>query len=199
MPRSRFTCSCILCALAGLALAWLLLFASAPQARAQAPAAPKGPVSFINDVAPILKENCFACHDAKKRSGKYDMTTFEKLMAGGAGEEGITAGDHKESGVHALMVSEKERRMPPRKDNLSAVPKTQAEIVRKWIDQGAKLDPGIDPKADLVKELRTRWKAPAPPAAYKYPTIVNALAFTPDGKQLVIGGHHELTVWDVAT
>src|SRR2546430_12432529 len=26
----------------------------------------------------------------------------------------------------------------------------------------------------------------------------NALAFTPDGKQLVVGGHHELTVWDAA-
>ena len=26
------------------------------------------PVSFINDVAPILKENCFACHDARRRS-----------------------------------------------------------------------------------------------------------------------------------
>ena len=149
-------------------------------------------------MAPILKENCFACHDAKKRSGKFDMTTFEKLMAGGAGEEGITAGDHKESGPYTLMVSEKERRMPPRKDNLSPVPRGQTEVVKRWIDQGAKLDPGIDPKADLVKELRTRWKAPAPPAAYKYPTIVNALAFTPDGKQLVIGGHHELTVWDVA-
>ena len=27
------------------------------------------PISFINEVAPILKENCLACHDAKKRNG----------------------------------------------------------------------------------------------------------------------------------
>ncbi|HVK12419.1 MAG TPA: c-type cytochrome domain-containing protein [Gemmataceae bacterium] len=188
LTRTRF---CVLCGALTVLVAWLI--ASVPAARAQ-----DKPVSFINEVAPILKENCFACHDGKKRSGKYDMTTFEKLMAGGAGEEGVTAGDHKESGVYTLIVSEKDRRMPPRKDNLSPVPKAQAEVVRKWIDQGAKLDPGIDPKADLVKELRTRWKAPAPPTAYKYPTIVNALAFAPDGKQLVIGGHHELTVWDIA-
>jgi WD40 repeat protein len=63
--------------------------------------------------------------------------------------------------------------MPPRKDNLSAVPKPQTEVVKRWIDQGAKLDGGIDPKADLT--------------------------FTPDGKQLVIGGHHELTVWEAST
>ena len=57
-------CYCILCAAVGLALAMLLLFGSVPQASAQPPA--KAKVSFINDVAPILKENCLACHDAKK-------------------------------------------------------------------------------------------------------------------------------------
>ena len=188
--RCRF---CILCGLLSALEAWLA-FAPA-SARAQA----DKPVSFINDVAPILKENCFACHDAKKRSGKYDMTTFEKLLVGGAGGEGLTAGKHADSQLFTLMVSEKERRMPPRKDNLSPVPRPQTEVMRRWIDQGAKLDAGIDPKADLVRELRVRWKAPPPPAAYKYPTIVNALAFSPDNKSLVVGGHHELTVWEVAT
>ena len=66
-------------ALAAIALltALAVLLATPPTARAQAP---KGPVSFINDVAPILKENCFACHDAKKRKGKFDMTTFEYVI-----------------------------------------------------------------------------------------------------------------------
>ena len=68
---------------------------------------------------------------------------------------------------------------------------------KQWIDQGASLDNGINPSADLVKELRIRWKPPAPPAVYKYPVIVNAIVFTPDNKQLVVGGHHELTVWNV--
>jgi Planctomycete cytochrome C/WD domain, G-beta repeat len=189
LTRTRL---CILCAVLSALAAWLVL--SVPEASAQ-----EKPLSFINDVAPILKENCFACHDAKKRSGKFDMTTFEKLIAGGAGGEGITAGKHKDSELYTLIVSEKERRMPPRKDNLSPVPKIQTDVIMKWIDQGAKLDAGLDPKADLVKELRVRWKSPPPPAKYPYPTIINALSFTPDGKQLVIGGHHELTVWEVAS
>ncbi len=187
LNRSRF---CILCGAIAALVAWLIV--GTASARAQN-------VSFINDVAPIFKENCFACHDAKKRSGKYDMTTFEKLLAGGAGGEGITAGKHAQSELYGLIVSEKERRMPPRKDNLSPVPKAQADIIMKWIDQGAKLDAGIDAKADLVKELRTRWKSPPPPNAYRYPTIINALAYSPDGKNLIIGGHHELTVWESAT
>src|SRR5262249_16288498 len=134
---------CILCAALAALTAWLVR--AVPFARAEG-----GQVSFINEVAPILKENCFACHDAKKRSGKFDMTSFEKLMTGGAGGEGITAGKHDDSELYALIVSQKERRMPPRKDNLSPVPPTQTEVVKKWIDQGAKLDTGLDPKADLV-------------------------------------------------
>jgi len=155
------------------------------------------PVSFINDVAPILKENCFACHDAKKRSGKYDMTTFEKLMAGGSDGEPVLAGKAADSEMHRLMVTKEERRMPPR-DKGDAVPAEKAAVVAEWIKQGAKLDQGIEPKADLLKELRVRWKPPTPPVAFDKPIVVNALAFTPDAKSLVVGGHYELTVWDAA-
>jgi hypothetical protein len=192
MVRRRY-CVCVLCAVAA-AVAYFLLFAGAQTASAQ----DKGkPVSFINDVAPILKENCFACHDAKKKAGKYDMTTFEKMMAGGANGDPVAPGKPAESDLHTLMVTADQRRMPPR-DKGEAVPKDKAEVIARWIKEGAKLDAGLDAKADVVKELRVRWQPPAPPKAYPYPTIVNALAFTPDAKQLVVGGHHELTVWEVA-
>ena len=191
MPR-RY-CACVLCAVAA-AVAYFLMFGQPQTASAQ----DGKPVSFINDVAPILKENCFACHDAKKKSGKYDMTTYEKIVAGGANGEPIAPGKPEESEFHDLIVTTDQRRMPPR-DKGEAVPKEKAAVIAQWIKEGAKLDAGLDPKADLVKELRVRWKPPAPPKAYPFPAIVNALAFTPDGKQLVVGGHHELTVWDVDT
>ena len=191
MPR-RF-CACVLCAVAA-AIAYFLMFAAPQTASAQQ----SRPVSFINDVAPILKENCFACHDAKKKSGKYEMTTFEKLLAGGANGEPITPGKPEASEFHSLIVSTEERRMPPR-DKGEAVPKAKAAVIAQWIKEGAKLDAGLDRKADITKELRIRWKPPAPPKIYPFPAIVNALVFTPDGKQLVVGGHHELTVWDIKT
>jgi hypothetical protein len=171
-------------------------YASAPVARAQT--ASDKPVSFINDVAPILKENCLACHDTKKKSGKYDMTTFEKILAGGSNGEQIVPGKPDDSEFYTLMVTHEQRRMPPR-DKGEAVPKDKAEVIARWIKQGAKLDGGLDAKADLIKELRVRWKPPVPPKSYQFPIIVNALAFAPDGKELVLGGHHELTVWEIAT
>jgi WD40 repeat protein len=190
---SRRFGSYVLCTVA--AAVACVLFLGSPQS---APAQPAKPVSFINDVAPILKENCFACHDPKKKSGKYDMTSYEKFRAGGANGDPLVAGKPEMSEFHALIVSTEQRRMPPR-DKGEAVPKEKAALIAQWIKEGAKLDAGLDAKADLVKELRIRWKPPVPPKTYPFGIIVSALAFTPDSKHLVVGGHHELTVWEIAT
>jgi hypothetical protein len=194
MIRNRFSCYCILCAVLGLALAWLLFF-TPTSVHAQGP---KGPVSFINDVAPILQKNCFACHDAKKKKGKLEMTTWENFRKGGSKEDPIEAGKSKDSVIIGVLTSMKADRMPPKEagDPLKA---EQIAIIAKWIDEGAKLDKEIDPKADLVRELRIRFVPPQPFVSYKFPTLINALAFTPDSKRIVVGGNHELTVWDAAT
>src|SRR5439155_19421585 len=39
---------------------------------------------------------------------------------------------------------------------------------------------------------------PVPTTVYDRPLTVTALAFTPDNQKLVVGGQHELTVWDFA-
>ena len=196
MLRSH-RCFCILCLALGLTLALALLLIPPPAAHAQAPAR-KGPVSFINDVAPILKENCFACHDAKKRKGKLDMTTFENFRKGGLSDaDPITAGKPDESLILELLKATDKKRMPPLETG-DGLPKVKIAVIEQWIKEGAKLDAGLTPKADLLRELRVRWQPPVPPAVYPYPVQITAVAFTPDGKQVVAGGHHELTVWNVA-
>jgi WD40 repeat protein len=192
MLRSH-RCYCVLCAVLAGALAALL--AAPHAARAQAP---RGPVSFINDVAPILKENCFACHDAKKRKGKLDMTTYEGFRKGGEHEDPIAPGKPDESYVLDLLRATDASRMPPR-DSGAALPKEKIAVIEQWVKEGGKLDAALTPKSDLLRELRVRWQPPAPPAVYTRPVTVTALAFTPDGKQVVVGGQYELTFWDVAT
>lgn len=191
---SRFSCYCILCSVLALALAWLMLTGPVPSAHALDA---KKPVSFINDVAPILKENCFACHDAKKKKGKLDMTTYENFRKGGTKDDPVTPGQPSDSVLIDLLTGKGSLRMPP-KENGDPLPAEKIALIAKWIKEGAKLDKGLDPKADLMRELRIRWQPPRAPIAYHYPFLVNALAFTPDSKKLVVGGYHELTVWDVA-
>ena len=194
MFRARFSCYCILCAALGLALAWLL-FVAPPSAQAQGP---KGPVSFIDDVAPILQKNCFACHDAKKKKGKLEMTTWESFRKGGSHDDPVAPGKSKESLLITVLTSTGKDRMPPLEAG-DALKKEQIAVIAKWIDEGAKLDKGVDGKADLVRELRVRFVPPQPFVSYKFPALINALVFTPDNKRVVVGGNHELTVWDAAT
>jgi DNA-binding beta-propeller fold protein YncE len=192
------TCCCVLCAVLAATIAALFLL-SAPRA-----AADEKPISFINDVAPILKENCYACHDAKKHSGKLEMTSYAKLRHGGANDDPVAPGKPDESLIIELLTADGGKRMPPPpKDKVAAsdgaLPPARIAVIKRWIEQGAKLDADVQPDADLLRELRNRWQPPHPPEKYPLPVVITALAFTPDGKHLVAGGYHELTVWEVAT
>jgi WD40 repeat protein len=193
MSRSQF-CWCWLCPLLAAALTLLLLLGK-PTANAQGPK-PNEPVSFINQVAPILKENCFACHDSKKRKGKLDMTTVEGLRKGGRSEDPIVPDSPEDSLLIDVLKTTRANRMPP-KEAGEPLPKDKIAVIERWIKEGAKLDAGLTAKADLSRELRLRWKPPAPPSAYKYPANINAVLFSPDGKKLLAGGYHEITVWDI--
>ena len=193
MLRSR-ACLCVLCAALAAALGVLFYLLQAPLAVAAPPAKP---VSFIHDIAPLLKESCFGCHGAKSPKGKLDMTRYSSLRKGGTKDDPIVPGKPEESYLHDVLVASGKMRMPP-VDSGDPLPKEKIALVSRWIKEGAKLDAAIKPDADLVRELRTRWVPPVPPAAYAYPVTVTALAFTPDGKRLVVSGHHELNVFDAA-
>src|SRR5262245_43522614 len=193
MLRSR-SCFCVLCA-AMAALAYALFALTPPKASAQ----PGKPVSFINDVAPILKENCFGCHGAKNPKGKFDMTRFEKMLAGGTKENVIVAGKPEDSYlVDAITAAATDKKRMPPADSGEALSKEKLDVLVRWIKEGAKLDPELKKDSDLLRELRVRWKPPVPPAVYPFPVTITSMAFAPDGKKLVVGGHHELTVWDAS-
>jgi hypothetical protein len=195
MLRSH-RCYCLLCLALGLTLAVAFLLLAPPPAGAQPPK--KGPLSFINDVAPIFKENCFACHDPKKRKGKLDLTTYEGLRKGGSRElDLVTPGKPDESLILDMLNATDKGRMPPPETG-DPLPKAKIAVIERWIKEGAKLDQGLTPKSDLLRELRVRWVPPLPAAAYPHAVPITALAFTPDGKKIVAGGNHELTVWNVA-
>lgn len=191
MLRPRY-CLCLLCAALAAALTILLL--SLTTGPVQAQPAPK-PVSFINDIAPIFKESCFGCHGAKSPKGKLDMTRYSTFRKGGTKDDPIAAGKPEDSYLVDVLTATDKKRMPPL-DSGDPLSKEKIELIKRWIKEGAKLDGDVKEGADLLKELRVRWKPPMPLANYPYPVTITALAFTPDGKKLVVGGHHELTVWN---
>lgn len=100
-------------------------------------------VDFNFHVRPILSDRCFKCHgpDANKREANLRLDTEEGAFAAlkdNPGEHVIVPGDPLNSAMYARLVStDTSELMPPPSSNL-ALTKTEIEIIRKWIEQGAK-------------------------------------------------------------
>jgi WD40 repeat protein len=153
------------------------------------------PISFKKDIATTLLDNCLACHGPKKAEGGYRVDTFERFMKAGESEAApIAAKNVGESELfRRLITDDKAERMPKDGD-----PLTPEQIARfkQWIEEGATYDGG-EPKALLSSIIPAPTHPPAP-EVYSRPIPVTAVAFSPDGQQLLAGGYHELTVWNPA-
>ncbi|GIW94135.1 MAG: hypothetical protein KatS3mg110_2176 [Pirellulaceae bacterium] len=150
-------------------------------------------ISFRRDVAPILVDNCLPCHGAKKAESGYRVDTYERLMAeGDSGAAGFVPKDTDGSEAFRRMVSDDPaERMPWEADPL---PPEKIEIVRRWIEQGARYD-GEDPKA-LLTSIIPPPVYPKGPEKYAFPVPVTALAWNADGNELYSSGYHEICVWN---
>lgn len=146
-------------------------------------------VSFMRDVAPVLQRRCAGCHGAKKSKGNYRLHTFDYL------KQAVVPKKPEESDLYLLLIEEDaDSRMPQKDDPLSA---NETELVRKWIEEGATFD-GESPTLSFTSQALPRTH-PTPPITYRVPVPIMALAFSIDGKELAVAGHHEVTIWDPET
>lgn len=100
-------------------------------------------VDFNFHVRPILSDRCFKCHgpDANKREAHLRLDTEEGAFAAlhdDPTHHVIVPGDPLASAMYARIIStDTAEVMPPPSSNL-ALTKTEIEIIKKWISQGAK-------------------------------------------------------------
>jgi hypothetical protein len=105
-----------------------------------APAAEK-PLSFNRDIRPILSENCFQCHgfDAKARQAELRLDTADSLTK----HDGVTAivpGDPEKSELWRRITTDDESEMMPPPDSHRHLKPAQKELLKRWIEQGAKYE-----------------------------------------------------------
>jgi len=146
-------------------------------------------VSFRSQVAPILQEHCLVCHNPRQPMGGYNLNHFAGVHTGGESGPALVTGQPSDSLLWQLI---EEGSMPLEAEALSA---QQTELIRQWIELGARLDTGVQPDTPLVRLLPGR-SHPQPPQQYAAPLPVTALALDPTGRQLLSSGYHELLVWE---
>ncbi len=103
-------------------------------------AAKEEPVSFAEDVQPILQIRCATCHqkgaEGYEKSG-FDLTSYDGLMKGTKLGPMVVPGDPLTSNLMVLIDgrSDKSIQMPHGKKKLS---QCDRDLIRRWIKQGAK-------------------------------------------------------------
>jgi Planctomycete cytochrome C/WD domain, G-beta repeat len=151
------------------------------------------PPSFKRDIAPVLLNNCLACHGPKKAEGGYRIDTFERITAAGdSTQPGFASKDLDGSEAFRRITStDVKERMPLEGDPL---PADQVALLKQWIEAGVPFD-GPDAKAPIASYVPPPTH-PAAPEKYRATMPITAVEFSPDGSQLLVGGYHELTVWN---
>ncbi|HVJ82593.1 MAG TPA: c-type cytochrome domain-containing protein, partial [Planctomycetia bacterium] len=155
-------------------------------------AAGADPKVTFAEIAPVFVDSCLSCHDAKSRKGKYDMSTPAALLRPGKNGVAIVPGKPNDSRLYRMIAGHEEPAMPKNADPLD---EQTVDKVKRWIAAGASFDgTGLD------RDLRTM-VAPAPvPDSTPNPGLarapVAALAFSPDGKELAVGGAGEVLFWN---
>jgi hypothetical protein len=119
------------------------------------------PVDFNRDIRPILSDTCFICHgpEDKSRQGNLRLDSKEDVFAERNGYRIIVPGNSAASRLYQKVSSKEDAaRMPPAYSGKSLTPK-QIELLRVWIDQGAKwqshwaFDP---PKRPAIPEVKDK-------------------------------------------
>ncbi len=98
------------------------------------------PVSFNEQIRPILAENCFACHgrDESHREAGRRLDIFDGATAEQEGIRAIVPENPEASELWLRITSEHDDEiMPPADSHKKPLTAEQREVIRRWIEQGA--------------------------------------------------------------
>lgn len=100
-------------------------------------------IDFNTQVKPLLEGACTHCHGSKEDKGDFRMHTLEDIKKGNENGPGLVPGDLKASAIYAtlLLDVEDDMVMPPKKEGM--LEKSQVEVIKAWIEQGAEWPAGV--------------------------------------------------------
>ncbi len=130
-------------------------------------------VSYYRDIRPVIQRQCQGCHQPGIKSSNLDLTSYEGMRAGG--KRGPAAAT-----LIKYLTGESKPQMPL---GQPALPPEQIDQFRHWIAAGAKDDTPPEFRDDVTVDK---------PIVYTQAPVLNAVAFSPDGKTLAVSGYREI-------
>jgi hypothetical protein len=117
-----------------LASATLLMVTFATWSSAQESAEPQ--IDFATQIQPLLSDRCFFCHGPDQRLRKANLRLDDEASAK---DFSISPGDPDDSELLSRVLSgDPEEMMPPPHSKLPKFTDGEVELIRKWIEQGAR-------------------------------------------------------------
>lgn len=101
------------------------------------PSCPGAPISFNQQIRPLLAEHCLKCHSGVKEAGGLNLQFREQALQGGKSDlPAIVPGQpDKSEFIVRLTTDDDDDRMPKKADPLS---REQIAMFKQWIAEGAR-------------------------------------------------------------
>ena len=140
------------------------------------------PVSYYTQIRPIFQAQCHGCHQPAKAKGKYVMTSFDRLIAGGDSGDAAIVASHPDKSylLDQIMPLNGQAEMPKDEEPLT---EPQIALIKRWIAEGA--------RDDTPANAAPRFDRDHPPLYSRQP-VVTSMAFSPDGSMIAVAGFHEV-------
>ena len=168
-------------------------------------------VTYQDHVRPILENRCLNCHNAEKKKGGLDLSTFGGTMAGGSGGVNLEPGDASASALFKSITHAAEPFMPPKSDKL---PQAELDVIAKWIGGGlletATSTAKVKKKNDIGMSGAKPGKPEGPAAMPEHlllepvvaaprPTAVTAIAHSPWAPLMAVGSTKQVLLYNTDT
>ena len=150
MERSR--------AIAWIGLVATMLAASSP-CRAE-------PVDYLEDIKPLLRQRCYACHGPLKHRANLRLDTVAAMLEGGKRGAVVVPGNAARSLLIGATSGSAGFQMPPEGEG-TRLTEPEIQLLRRWIEEGARFPsderPAEDPRGHWSYQPVRRPASPALP------------------------------------
>ena len=170
------------------------------------------PPTYEDHVLPVFREKCCSCHNADRKAGGLDLTSYQQMMAGGNSGDVVAGGDADGSYLWQVVSHESEPTMPPDADR---IPDAMLKVIKEWIAGGVIERDGAKPVAQkasssLALDSGSIVKPSGPPIMPPRlslepcfhglrPTTIRSIDASPHGDLVAVGSSQQVLLFQPRT